>query len=252
MSTTILLRNYNYNLERVLCFQNLFLTLGLGLTNLYYAKLYHFMKICIGLPYIYYNYKLKDKHYFLLELCYLLTVYIGVYLGLDIYNELTPSNAFSDSIINYFYNTSFIFASGILTLSTFFNKDKFTVNNLVQNTTNLIHIDNGYLFLMIQYNNLANNINTKLSYFNYIQCILIYFSWLFLYNKIMYNNLISNNPHNNIVQVFCKGNLSVYSFYHSILSTVALTLGYYLFYNFNIQLYLFSISYLGMLFFTGL
>ena len=252
MNILSLLRSYKYNLTKVICLQNIFLTLGLGLTNIYYAKLYHFMKICIGLPFIYYNYKILKKHYFLFELCYSITLYIGVYLGLDIYKQIIPSNVITDSVINSFYNTSFIFASSILTLSTFLNKDRFTITDLVRNSTNLIHIDNGFIFLMIQYNNLINNVNTNFSYINYIYCILIYSCWLILYNKIMYNNLVSKDPQNNIVDLFCKGNLRTYIFYHSILSTIGISLGYYLFYNFKIQLYLFCISYLGMVFFTGL
>lgn len=256
MSKTIfLLKNklINYNWQRAVSFQNIILTTVLGLTNIYYAKIFHLLKIIIGLPYRFIYYYNRREEYYMLEICYLLTLYIGVYLAMDLYfiDFIDIPSFGKKQMINNLYNNSFIFASTILTMSSFINLDRFNTNELIYNLTNSIHLDNGFLFLMIQYNNHINNIDTDFSYNNQFQCVVLYIFWSYIYNHIIYENIYSIEPKKCCVLDVTYGNLKVYNTYHSLLSMISIFLSSTLFQNFYYQLFIFGISYIGVSIFTG-
>jgi hypothetical protein len=240
---------FNYNIQKTISFQNFFLTIGLGLTNIYYAKLFHLIKICLALPYKFLYYKSKKQQYYMLEVCYYNTLLIGSYLAFDLY--LAEYFYINHNIINTLYKITFTFASTIAPLSSFLNKDRFNVTKLHYNTSNLIHLDNGFLYLMIQYNNIINGKILSFTVEDQYYSFITYISWLMLYNIIMYHNLTSKNIKQNNVSIFCYGNLTIYNIFHILFNMINIILIPYIFNNFNYQKNIFIIAYLAVSLFTG-
>jgi len=259
------------NIEKILCIQNYILTVILFLTNIYYAKVYHLCKISFALPYKYYYYKSKNEEYYMLEFCYYLTFIIWIYLFLDInyinfkiigeyikiyfnldddYNIVYYLDYYN--IINYMYKCCFLYSTTILTLASFVNNDRFNINKLIYNLTNAIHIDNGFLFLVIQYYNNNNNINYYPNFNDFLNCIILYIYWVINYIIIMSVNLSLNNPKVNTISNGFNSNLLQYIYYHILCCFISLLISWFMFYSFSLQLIVFLISYINVSICSGL
>lgn len=261
------------NISKILAYQNLIITLALGFHSIHYLKLFQCLKILIGIPYKYIHFKSRNYQYFMIEICYILNIYIGTYLLLYTFNYYYgvkyPFNIpvslplFTRiniplslaTVLNNMYNNCFIYSAAMLPLASFLNQDRFNNNDILNSVNTLIHLENGYLFLLIHNHNLKNNINTNTNhnlYYNLLQCIAMYFIWLYTYNIIMNKNLKNNNPKISTVQLFCNNNIQKYNMYHILLSIPTIILGYYCFDNIKLQSIIFGISYLGVSLFTGM
>jgi hypothetical protein len=229
--------------------QNILLTIIFNLTNIEYAKWFHLIKLTAIIPYRNYHYLQKGKPYYLIELCYILMYVNWFYLLCD--RILLDTN--ETYYRNILYNNSYLYSSVILTLASFATKDILTWRKMIAITKSSIHLENGFLFLMLQKNNLDNFIDTEMGFNNLIIALIFYFTWLYTYNKLQYHNLNNENINTQtmVIKVF-GGNLTLYNISHCSLCMLALWLGYYSFFNTWVQQFVFGIGYLGMSVFTAI
>jgi hypothetical protein len=250
-----LIKNYldnifnNKIITKFIGIQNILLTIIFNLTNIEYAKWFHLIKLSLVIPYRNLHYLNKGKPYYLIELCYILLLVNWFYLFCD----RVLLNSQETFYRNILYNNSFLYSSGILTIASLATKDIITFRKLIANTRHSLHIENGFLFFVLQKYNIENNIDTHMSINNLIGAIAFYCIWLFTYNKLIYNNLyLSNTPdYENMCTKYFNGNLIQHSIVHIILNIGGLFVGYYAFFNNWLQQLLFSIGYLGMTYFTA-
>ena len=209
--------------------QNILLTIVLNLTNIEYAKWFHLIKLSLIIPYRNYHYLQKGKPYYLIELCYILMYVNWFYLFCD--RILLNDN--ETYYRNILYNNSYLYSSVILTFATFATKDIFTWRKMIANTRTTMHIENGFLFLMMQQYNLDNFIDTEMGFINLLIAIIFYITWLYLYSKIHMDNLyLKDEPDmNNMVVKFFNGNITKYIISHCLFVISGLYLAYYSFFN---------------------
>jgi hypothetical protein len=230
--------------------QNVLLTIFFFLSDVETAKWWHFIKLSIVIPYRNIHYLIKGKPLYLIELCYVLAYVNWFYLLCDLF-ILDEEETYYRYLL---YNNSYLYSSVILPIASFATKDIITFRKTIANTRPTIHFENGALFMILQKYYLDNNINTDMSYYNYILALFFYCAWLYLYNKIMYYNLyIKENPdeHNMITKVY-KSNIYMYNIQHFPLCILGITLAFSSYYYTWIQQVVLGISYLGMTYYTAI
>lgn len=112
--------------------------------NIHYAKMFHFLKLCIYLPYRAIEFKRKNMHYYMVEFCYYVSVLIVAYLFVDL---------FTDYSSDYLFITIFALASGPLGLSVFINNDRLYFHSPSHLTSVLIHLSPVMLVWRIRWDN---------------------------------------------------------------------------------------------------
>jgi hypothetical protein len=230
--------------------QNILFTIFCFLSDVETAKYWHFIKLSLVIPYRNIHYFRKGKPLYLIELCYILAYVNWFYLLCDLF-VLDKEETYYRYLL---YNNSYIYSSVILSLASFATKDIITFRKMIANTRPTIHLENGALFIILQKHYLDNNINTDMSYYNYILAMGFYSTWLYLYNKIMYYNLYikENIDENNMITKLYKSNIYMYNIQHFTLCFFAIILGFYSAYYTWIQQLVFGISYLGMSYYTAI
>lgn len=242
-------------LQKFLGVQNILLSLAIYFTqNIYVIKQYQLFKLSILIIYRNYHYYKKGKPYYLLELCNIFTFINWIYLYYDLYSN----NTYYTTL---FYYTIFPFNTIVLPLSTIITKDTLTIRNIIANTRHTIHLENGLIYLLFQYHNLThsniihmqNSDKPEYSYINIILSVLLYFTWLAFYNRIMINNILSNKPDKtNMVYKYANNNIHIYNLLHSIGNITSIILSYWVFYNYELQLGIFIFAYIMMSYHTAI